>query len=325
MQLSVGQCVSLACLLEASTPKPGNVHRGADFDDLTFFDFQVSSIAIGPAFERTEELGLGQLILMAIQANSSWVGTNTNLGMVLLLAPLAKASFEYSKSDEVVSPGTRMSQLAAGLPALLEGVSEQDGLDLFEAIRISSPGGLGEVDTLDANHSLEAIRRSWKVESANGPASQNSLFMHAMDLASHRDTIALQYCNGFQQVFDVVIPALRNALQRCHSLSDSIVDAFLETLSVIPDTLIARKCGGDVADSVCKMAAEIRKINDRQGQQAAVADLDFWLRSDGHRRNPGTTADLIAAGLFVLIRTGEWSNGIIRRALEAGRFATQTD
>src|SRR5205085_6863187 len=89
MELSLGQCATLACLLEATAPKVGNVHRGADFENLTFTDFVVSAVAIGPAMETAKTGGVGVAILESIKATRQLVDTNTNLGMVLLLAPLA--------------------------------------------------------------------------------------------------------------------------------------------------------------------------------------------------------------------------------------------
>ena len=89
--LTLGQKVTLACMLEVSAPKPGNVHRGADFEDLTFYDFIQSAVAIGSVFERHQVLSLGQLVFAAVEATRSVVSTNTNLGLILLMAPLAKA------------------------------------------------------------------------------------------------------------------------------------------------------------------------------------------------------------------------------------------
>src|SRR6185436_20912162 len=87
--LSIGQCATFACLLEATAPKVGNVHRGADFENLTFTDFMVSAVAIGPVMESARANGVGPTILEAIKATRRLVDTNTNLGMVLLIAPLA--------------------------------------------------------------------------------------------------------------------------------------------------------------------------------------------------------------------------------------------
>ena len=87
--MSIGQCATLACLLEVSAPKPGNVHRGADFEDMTFVDFAVSAVAIAPALDNAVRCGVGRAVLGAIAATRALVPTNTNLGTVLLLAPLA--------------------------------------------------------------------------------------------------------------------------------------------------------------------------------------------------------------------------------------------
>src|SRR5690349_6173570 len=90
-RLSIGQCATLACLLEVTAPKVGNVHRGADFPDLTFTDFAASAVAIAPAMENARQTGVGRAALDAITATRQVVSTNTNLGMVLLIAPLAAA------------------------------------------------------------------------------------------------------------------------------------------------------------------------------------------------------------------------------------------
>ena len=89
--LSIGQCATMACMLEATAAKPGNVHRGADFDDLTYLDLLMSGVAIAPAMEAAASgTSVGKTILDAVRATRAVVDTNTNLGIVLLLAPLAR-------------------------------------------------------------------------------------------------------------------------------------------------------------------------------------------------------------------------------------------
>ncbi|MEO8496109.1 MAG: triphosphoribosyl-dephospho-CoA synthase, partial [Planctomycetota bacterium] len=148
-QLSIAQCASLACLLEATTPKPGNVHRGADFEDLCFYDFVVSAVAIGPAIESAQQHGVGAAALQAIRATRSLVPTNTNLGCVLLMAPLAAVPPDQS--------------LDAGIGAVLASLTAADAERVYEAIRIAAPGGLGHVDDMDVFDSapgdlIEAMR-----------------------------------------------------------------------------------------------------------------------------------------------------------------------
>lgn len=269
---SVGQCATLACLLEVSAPKPGNVHRGADFEDVTFEDFVISAVAIGPILDRAVSMPLGRVVWQAIQATRERVGSNTNLGIVLLLAPLAAVPSGHP--------------LPAGVAAVLSTLSRGDCGDVYAAIRHAQPGGLARVEQADV---------------ADPPPDD---LLAAMRLAADRDLIARQYVTNFQTVFDQVVPWLLEGRAAGWPLRESIVRAYLRLLSVEPDSLIARKCGWELAKEVSCRAASVLDagLPGDSNYYAALADLDFWLRSDGHRRNPGTTADLIAAALFALLR-----------------------
>ncbi|MCA9231371.1 MAG: triphosphoribosyl-dephospho-CoA synthase [Planctomycetales bacterium] len=271
--LSAGVCATIACLWEATAPKPGNVYRGADFEDLTYADFLVSAAAIGPILDTAVSRGIGATVLQAVQATRRVVATNTNLGILLLLAPLATVPAEES--------------LAEGIAAVLAALSPEDTVQAYEAIRIAQPGGLGQVSTADV--SSEAI-------------PELSL-QEAMRFAADRDLVARQYVSGFQQVF-FAAGLVESDLKAGASLCDAIVRAYLTLLSQLPDSLIARKCGLELAEEVSVRAAAALASGPAGSCAFAGAcqELDFWLRSDGHRRNPGTTADLIAAGLFVLLR-----------------------
>ena len=88
----IAALAQLACLLEVSAPKPGNVSPGRHFADLRFEDFLTSAVAIGQPFTRVADQPLGETIRQAVEATACWTKTNTNLGMVLLLAPLARAA-----------------------------------------------------------------------------------------------------------------------------------------------------------------------------------------------------------------------------------------
>lgn len=267
---TLGGKATLACIWEATAPKPGNVYRGADFQDLTYADFLLSSVAIGPVFDLTETQSVGQLILAGIQATRSAVATNTNLGTLLLLAPLAKA--------------------AGGgpfRPAAVRVASEttlEDARLAYEAIRIAMPGGLGETEEADV---------------ANEP--EITLY-EAMRLAEERDTVARQFSNGFSDVF-AAADKMAGRIKTGTSLANAIVWSHLELMHQHPDSLIARKCGGKVARQAADRAGMALEAAAEDGGdlRAACAELDFWLRADGHRRNPGTTADLIAAALFTLL------------------------
>lgn len=271
-ELSVGQCATLACLLEVTAPKPGNVHRGADFDDMTLMDFVVSATAIGPAMDAAVEIGVGETVLRAIRATRQMVDANTNLGTILLLAPLACVPRELP--------------LESGITEVLGSLTSDDASKVYKAIRLAEPGGLGEVDEMDV--------------AGDAPSD----LLAAMRAGAERDMVARQYAEDFEQVLHFVAPALCNGAPTGWSLTETIIHTQLQILAQLPDSLIARKCGPDIAQQTADRAAAILDTGEPGDEQylQALGDLDFWLRSDGHRRNPGTTADLIAAGLFVVLR-----------------------
>lgn len=273
--LSIGQCAALASVIEATVPKPGNVHRGADFEDVTYPDFVLSAIAIGPVFDRADEMPLGELVHAAIAATHQLVGSNTNLGMVLLFAPLAKVP--------------RAEPLSTGVQTVLASLTPDDARQVYSAIRLAQPGGLGRVSAADVHD-----------------APPDSL-LDAMRLAADRDLVARQYAEGFYHVLTHIVPWLREALFDKHwPLSDAVVHTFLRMLAAEPDSLIARKRGIELARQASGRAVRALQYGEPANPvyREALADFDFWLRSDHHHRNPGTTADLVAAGLFACLRDG---------------------
>ena len=271
--LTLGGCATLACIWEATAAKPGNVYRGADFDDLTYADFLTSATVIGPIIDRTPEQGVGATILAAVAATRAAVATNTNLGMVLLIAPLAAIPHGLPLSEHI-------EQTLAAL-------DYEDTCHVYEAIPLSQPGGMGEVAEADVHQ----------------PPPAGLTLRAAMAMAADRDLIARQYVNGFVEVFRTADRIERHVADR-QPLGEAIVIAFLELLAAEPDSLIARKGGAEAAQEVSQHATTILDSR-RHGDEAfhaMRAEYDFWLRADGHRRNPGTTADVIAAALFVLLR-----------------------
>lgn len=260
--LPIGQCVQLACVWEATARKPGNVHRYADFDDLTYLDFVHSALVAGPVLERAAERGVGLTVRDAIRATRTVVRTNTNLGIVLLLAPLAAVP--------------RDVPLETGVVAVLDRLTVADSRAVFEAIRLANPSGLGDAPEQDVRNEPTLPLRE------------------VMALGASRDLIARQYVNGFREVFEIGVPALSEEL----SLEAAIVRCHLRLLAANADTHIARRAGVDVAAEASRRADRVLR-----GEEA-VADLDAWLRADGHRRNPGSTADLVTASLFAALRDG---------------------
>lgn len=269
----IAQAAQMACLLEVSAPKPGNVNRTHDFAETRFEDFLLSAIAIGPAMAAAGRVGVGRTIWRAVRDTSRLVRTNTNLGIVLLLAPLARACFRAREVQE----------LRAHLAQVLAGLTVEDARLAYAAIRLARPGGLGRVERADI---------------AEAPTVT---LYEAMALAQARDAIAREYVTNFAITFDIGYPALKAAWAACADLPTTIVQTYLTILAQVPDTLIARKRGAAMADRVSRWAQQALEQGGAltaQGQQA-LADLDRALRGEGHALNPGTTADLTTAALFV--------------------------
>jgi triphosphoribosyl-dephospho-CoA synthase len=271
-RLSPGQLAQVACILEATARKPGNVHRFADFADCTYLDFILSASAIAGPLDRAREIGVGAAVLEAVEATRRVVSSNTNLGMVLLLAPLA-----------AVPEGV---ELRSGVLAVLERLTTNDARHVYQAIRLAAPGGLGDAPQQDVRDEPTVTLRD------------------AMRLAAGRDSVARQYANGFAEVFDVALPALREAISAGRTIEEAIFSGYLHTLSQITDSLIARKLGLDAAAEASRRASWVLDAAPGPDRTAAMSAFDAWLRADGHTRNPGTTADLTTAALFAALREG---------------------
>lgn len=270
--MSFALSIQTACIWEVAARKLGNVHPRADFSDTDLVAFLVSAAAVAPVFDSVRPHSVGRTIELAVAATHEAVGRNTNLGIVLLLAPLAAAAPALPLRD--------------GLRAVLDELTIADAECVFRAIRLANPGGLGEAAQQDVR------------------STPTATLLEAMALAADRDTIARQYATDFAEVFDFGVPALLDAFHRFGCVEAAIVDSQLRWLAESPDSLIARKNGAAVAAEVQRRAGEVLHLGgiaSADGRRAGAA-LDQMLRSDGNRLNPGTTADLIAACLFVALR-----------------------
>jgi triphosphoribosyl-dephospho-CoA synthase len=256
--------------LEASAAKPGNITPAHDFSDTTYVDMVRSALALGSAFAREYGRGVGELIASGVQATARVTDANTNLGIVLLFAPLVRAA------------ATREGQetLRAATERVLAQLDVDDATAAFAAIVEARPGGLGEAP----EHDVRA------------PASVS--LRAAMAAAAHRDSIASEYATGYAIVFDDGLPLLAGALRDRASTLDAIVSLYVGLLAARPDTLIERKAGAAAARAVTAAAREVR------GGTLSLAALDDSLRGDEHRLNPGTTADLVAGTLLAALRSG---------------------
>lgn len=271
----VALAAQLACLLEVSADKPGNVSPFADFADTRYTDFLASSVILGQVLRKAATRATGTLVLDAVRETKRLVGRNTNLGIALLFAPLAKAALRRGRRP-----------LRSRLRSLLTALTPSDGQRVYEAIRLAEPGGLGQADQLD-------------VRATHGRVP----LLEAMRAAADRDSIAREYVTDFEITFTVGAPTLERSLQELGDSEASIIQTCLTILSRVPDSLIARKCGAREAVRISREAGKILSIGGVSTEQGwrRLRRWDVGLRKDGNRLNPGTTADLTASALFVVM------------------------
>jgi triphosphoribosyl-dephospho-CoA synthase len=264
--------VQLACLLEVSAPKPGNVTPAHDFSDMTYADMVRSALALGPVFarRRARVRSVGELVSDGVRATARVAATNTNLGIVLLFAPLVRAA-ATRREDETLRSATERT---------LARLDVDDAAAAFAAIAQARPGGLGEAP----EHDVRA------------PASVS--LREAMAAAAHRDSIASEYTTGYAVVFDTGLRLLADALRDGVPTLEAIVSLHVSLLASHPDTLIQRKAGTAAARAVSAAAREVLE------RTRSLADFDASLRGPDHRLNPGTTADLVAATLLAALLSG---------------------
>jgi len=275
----VAAAAQLACLLEASAPKPGNVSPFASFRDATYEDFLASAAAIGPALLMAGERSLGATIRAGVEATARWAPSNTNLGLVLLLAPLARAALR---------PGDQ--PLRAQVTATLAATTVADARDVYVAIRSVAPGGLGRASEQDVADTPTATLRE------------------AMVLARDRDAIAREYATDFETTFQIGTPGLRRALSDGLAWREAVVEVYLALLAASPDTHIARKLGIDPAVRVQRSARAVLNVGGvrTMAGRDAIAALDRELRDEANTLNPGATADLTGAAIYVVLLEGGW-------------------
>jgi triphosphoribosyl-dephospho-CoA synthase len=259
-----------ACLAELDALKPGNVHRFGDDDRRSVADFESSARVAAPALA-APGLSVGERIRKSVEATIDAVGHNTNLGIILLCAPLASAALDDATGD-------LRSRLAKGLTRL----SVADARETYAAIRRGKPGGLGQASAHDVGEDPEIT------------------LIEAMRAAEDRDRIAWNYTHDFADIFDLGLPRLKQAAAESNSRPSATTSVYLGFLASIPDTLIARKFGMAQALEVQQEAKAVAaRFDNRADDEVRNRDLMPFDRSLKARGlNPGTSADLVVATLF---------------------------
>ncbi|UZE92616.1 MAG: triphosphoribosyl-dephospho-CoA synthase [Methanosarcinales archaeon] len=265
----IARCAQLAMMLEVSaTPKPGNVDKDHDFPDITYGHFLASAIGVGSVFEKAamSNVGVGTLIREAIEESARWNGgKNTHFGTFLLLMPLTVAAGkgDVHQANEIVQKTTA-----------------KDAVEFYKAFKCVDVY-LEDADDLSVKDakSIDEIER------------RGLTLYDIMKMSAGQDGIAQEWVRGFPRTFAGARMLAEKVKEM--GINDAIVHSYLTLLAERPDTLVQKKFGSSVAEEVSRKASAVLK---EQGIDAIRRFDDELIRG---RVNPGTTADIVAASLFV--------------------------
>jgi triphosphoribosyl-dephospho-CoA synthase len=300
----IARCLELAILLEASAPKPGNVSTATNFEKTFYTHFLASAIAATPSFETAAQkgisvsqrkigltdVGLGRLIKKCMTDINAWQhGGNTLLGAVILLSPIAVAAGMTSTTED-------LQHLRKNLKLIIESTTPRDAVNMYAAIEIANPSGLGKAPTLDINdpHSVNKI------------LEDKITLYNVFKIAEKYDNICSEWVNNYPITFDLAYPTLTKQLQNKDDPNSATVQTFLEVLAKVPDTFIARKTGIEKSQDISLKAGQILNLGGTETPlgKKRLKEFDKELRKSGNLLNPGTTADILAAALALSVLNG---------------------
>jgi len=304
----ISQCLQLAILLEVSAyPKPGNVHRTFDFQKTRYEHFLASSVALAPHFRNAanqntttlgnkimlSNVGVGRIIKDAVADVITWQhGGNTLLGSIVLLIPMAVAA------GLTLAENTRFSvnRFRANLKSVVESTTAEDAVNVYDAISVARPGGLGRVPRLDVTDA-ESKRKILK---------KGTSLYEVFKISSSWDSISAEWVNNYHITFDIGYPFFKLQLKQTNDINTAIVHTYLKILSEVPDTLVIRKAGLEKAkwaSSQAKQILEAGGITTKKGR-SMILELDRKLHDSDHKLNPGTTADITSASIAIAVLDG---------------------
>lgn len=269
----IAQHFQAACLDELQALKPGNVHIFADGHRMVVQDFFKSAEASAPAIAQ-ENLSVGERIFNAVNATQAQVGMNTNLGIILLCAPLIQAVLTQRAGKS----------LKANLQTVLESLNVEDARLAAKAIVLANPAGLKESDQHDVHQEPQVT------------------LLEMMRYAEHHDTIAWQYTHQFEAIFDSGLSFYQEAMQLWDNHAWATTWVYLNFLSSFPDSHIVRKYGLSIAQTILAEAIDLKLQILNTGhpklEKKRLLDWDSSLKT--RNINPGTSADLTVATLFAI-------------------------
>ncbi|NJE54623.1 triphosphoribosyl-dephospho-CoA synthase [Thermococcus sp. 21S9] len=284
-------------LVEATVPKPGNVSRRRDFEDLSIYNFLVAYPALTGVYHeaikraesirsgllRPNEAGIGELIRRSVEASKRVQDANPNFGVIVLSIPLLMGLSMTRKIRE----GGEKAKL------LLEESTVRDTMELYRAIRIANPKGLPSGVKYDV-YSEKAFEELFRDRiNLSGIA----------EISRGRELVFREWIEGYRLTYETFE---RLAERIPGPLEETVVGVFIELLAENLDTLILRKAGRDEAELVREKARDVVE------GKLSLEEFDAFMREKGDLRNPGSLADVMAVSLGLLFLAGvrvEMRNG----------------
>ncbi len=279
----IARCAQLAMILEVSaTPKPGNIDRDHNYTDTRFEHFLASAVGVYPVLEKAaiSKSGVGSFIREAVIESSRWQrGGNTHFGAFILLIPLVTAAGKCENK----------SCLKTQVQKVVRETTVDDAVELYRAFS-EAKVKVKPADDLDLGDiaSLDKIRE------------RSLTLFNLMEISSSYDMIAEEWINGFQKTFECAA-SIQDKIRR-YGINDAVVLTFMELLSSNRDTFIQTKFDERKAKEVSLRAKSILQKGDIDNIRDEIHSFDEELLKEGV--NPGSTADIIIAGLFVSLFEG---------------------
>jgi triphosphoribosyl-dephospho-CoA synthase len=279
----IARCAQLAMILEVSaTPKPGNIDRDHNYIDTRFEHFLASAIGVYPILEKAavSTTGIGKLLHDSVVESSKWQsGGNTHFGAFILLIPLVMAGGKCENNNCLKEEVFR----------IVRETTVNDSVEFYRAFAMAGVKvrPVADLDLADTD-SIEKIK-----------AHGLTLF-NLMDISASYDMIAEEWVNGFEKTFECCV-LIRDKIKK-YGINDAVVLTFMELLSRNKDTFIRTKFDIKKAEEVSMRATSILQKVDMTGIKADIGQFDEELLKEGV--NPGSTADIIIAGLFVSLFEG---------------------
>ena len=260
-----------ACSKDVEVIKPGNVNIDYPHSDTTAYDFLRSAHDSCKSLFK-QDFSLGERIYYSVSDSRKNTKVNTNLGILLLIAPIIHSLLHSTKTT-----------FRSALKDVIKTSQISDTNLLCRAINFVNPGGLGEKERMSTNSLPRVTLKT------------------IMDKSANYDRLSYQYSTGYSDILDFIVPRIIEHKKNIENTDFLLSLVFLEILSEIPDTHISRKFNEKIAKKTSNEACDLIKIinteRSRKKALSRICQLDYEYKNKGI--NPGTTADLLLSGVMI--------------------------